>query len=56
MKRLVIILLTFILGNSLILNAQQVYELSLKEAKSYALEHNYDIKVAKNNVEIAKKW
>lgn len=55
MKKIVyfITLLVFTISQSA--NAQRVLELSLEEAKEFALENNFDIKVAENNIEIARK-
>ncbi len=39
----------------LLVNAQEVLEFSLKEAQIYALEHNYDVKNALTDINIARE-
>lgn len=53
MKNFIALLLSLFIGSSIA--GQEVKEFSLKEAKSFALENNYDIKNAKTDVAIARK-
>ncbi|MCF8234684.1 MAG: TolC family protein [Bacteroidales bacterium] len=53
MKNFIALLLGLFIGSSIA--GQEVKEFSLKEAKSFALENNYDIKNAKTDVAIARK-
>lgn len=55
MKKLIFCITVLLFTICQYATAQRVLELSLQEAKKYALENNFDIKVAKNNIEIARK-
>ncbi|MBD3224881.1 MAG: hypothetical protein GF313_09135 [Caldithrix sp.] len=54
-QKMLVLMLPFLLIWTIGTNAQQVKELSLEEAKQYALENNRDVRKAAMDIEVASK-